>query len=70
MEQLIKRLKELGYELVYDEFSEAWKVVDFIDSMNDFLASAFSRAVFEHGFVFSVGVALDDSGFCVKFYEL
>lgn len=69
MEQLIKRLKELGYELVYDESSGSWEVVDFIDSMNHFLASAFSRAVFDHGFVFSVSVMLNGDRFRVKFYK-
>lgn len=70
MEQLIKRLKELGYELVYDESSDSWRVIDFLTSMNDFLPSAFSKTVFEHGFVFSFGITISKDGLCVKFYEL
>ena len=70
MEQLIKDLKELGYELVYDELTESWAVVDFLDGMNDFLPSAFSKVVFKHGFIFSVGSSLGDDGLVIKFYKL
>jgi hypothetical protein len=70
MEQLIKDLKELGYELVYDEFSGAWKVVDFLGSINDFLPSAFSAIVFKNGFIFSCGIALDDRSLVVEFSKL
>lgn len=70
MEQLIKDLKELGYELVYDELSESWKVVDYIASINDYLPSAFSEIAFRHGFIFSVGTTLDYQGLVVKFSKL
>ena len=70
MEQLIKNLKELGYELVYDELTESWKVVDYIASINDFLPSAFSGIVFRHGFVFSVGIAFPGDCLVVKFNKL
>lgn len=67
MEQLIKDLKELGYELVYDELTESWKVVDYIASINDFLPSAFSEIVFRHGYIFSVGIAFPGDCLVVKF---
>ena len=70
MEQLIKDLKELGYELVYDEFSESWKVADFTASINDFLPSTFAEIVFRHGYIFSVGIALEGGGLCVSFKKL
>lgn len=70
MEQLIKNLKELGYELVYDELTESWAVVDFLDGMNDFLSSAFSKVVFKHGYIFSVGITLEGDGLVIKFYKL
>ena len=70
MEQLIKDLKELGYELVYDELTESWAVVDFLDGINDFLPSAFSKIVFRHGFIFSVGTTMEGDGLVVKFYKL
>lgn len=70
MEQLIKDLKQLGYELVYDELSESWKVVDYLDSINDFLPSAFSKIVFKHGCIFSVGIAFSGDSLCVKFSKL
>lgn len=70
MEQLIKDLKNLGYELVYDEYSEAWKVVDSLASISDYLPSAFSAIVFKHGYLFSVGVTLEDRGLVVEFSKL
>lgn len=69
MEQLIKDLKQLGYELVYDELTESWKVVDFIACIDDFLPSAFSEIVFKHGFIFSVGIAFPGDCLVVKFSE-
>jgi len=70
MEQLVKNLKELGYELVYDESMEGWRVVDYIAGVNDFLPSAFSRLVFEHGFYFSCGIMLGGHDLCVNFKKL
>ena len=70
MEQLLKDLKKLGYELVYDELSESWKVVDYTDLINDFLPSAFSEIVFRHGYIFSVGIAFSGDFLVVKFYKL
>lgn len=70
MEQLLKDLKELGYELVYDELTESWKVVDYIASINDFLPSTFSAIVFKHGFIFSCGIAFPGDSLCVKFYKM
>lgn len=70
MEQLIKDLKNLGYELVYYEPLEAWRVFDFLASDCEFLASVFSEVVFKNGFSFSCGITLDGEGLCVRFYEL
>ena len=70
MEQLIKDLKELGYELVYDELTESWAVVDFLDGINDFLPSAFSKVVFKHGYIFSVGIAFPGDCLVVEFKKL
>lgn len=70
MEQLLKDLRNLGFELVYYEPFEAWHVIDFLAYVNDFLPSAFSEVVFKNGFSFSCGVTLDGKGLCVKFYEL
>ena len=69
MEQLIKELEELGYELVYDELTESWKVADFTGLINDFLPSAFSEIVFKHGYIFSVGIAFTGIFLVVKFYK-
>jgi len=70
MENLIKNLKELGYELVYDESMEGWRVVDYIAGINDYLPSSFSEVVFKHGFIFSCGVTLGGQGLCVCFHKL
>lgn len=67
MEQLIKDLKELGYELVYYEPLDAWRVVDSLGGFNGFLPSAFSKIVFKHGYIFSVCVTFEGNGLCVKF---
>ena len=70
MEQLIKDLKELGYELVYDDQSVSWRVVDYIAGVNDYLPSAFSSVVFRHGYIFSCGITLEGDGLCVSFTEM
>ena len=70
MEQLIKDLKELGYELVYDESAGSWMVVDYFASVNDFLPSAFSEIVFRHGYIFSVAIDFPGACLVVKFYKL
>ena len=70
MEHLLKDLKQLGYELVYDELTESWKVADYIASINDFLPSTFSQIVFRHGYIFSVGIAFTGNFLVVKFYKL
>lgn len=70
MEHLLKELKELGYELVYYEPLEAWRIVDCFGGINDFLPSAFVEFVFRHGFVFSVGTTLEGEGLCVQFKKL
>lgn len=70
MEQLIKDLKELGYELVYYEPLESWRVVDYVASINDYLPAAFVEFVFRHGFIFSVGTTLEGDGLCVQFRRL
>lgn len=70
MEQLIKNLKELGYELVYDEQSKSWRIVDYVAEINDYLPSAFSEIVFRHGFIFSCGITLEGNGLCVRFSKL
>ena len=69
MEELIKDLKELGYELVYYEPLNAWKVVDTIAEVDDYLTSQFCRIVVEHGFVFSCGITLEGRNLCVQFYR-
>ena len=70
MENLLLDLKELGYELVYDRPSKAWRVVDTLAGVDDFLPPAFSLLVFRHGYIFSVGVTLDGIGLCVSFKKL
>lgn len=70
MEQLLKDLKGLGYELQYYGPLEAWKVDDFIAGINDFLPAAFVEFVFRHGFIFSVGTTLEGEGLCVNFYKM
>ena len=66
MEQLLKDLKKLGYELVYYEPLEAWRVVDYFAGINDYLPAAFAELVFRHGFIFSVGSTLEGDGLYVK----
>ena len=70
MENLIKNLKQLGYELVYDESMEGWRVVDSLAGINDYLPASFSEIVFKHGFIFSCGVTLNGQGLCVCFHKL
>lgn len=70
MEQLIKDLKDLGYELVYNESAEEWRVVDFLDYVNNFLPTYFSEIVFKNGYAFSIGTTSDNDGMVVKFRKL
>lgn len=70
MEQLIKDLKELGYEIEWYAPLVAWRVTDTATGINDFLPSAFVEFVFRHGFVFSVGDTLEGDGLCVQFRKL
>ena len=70
MENLIKDLKELGYNLVFDESKEGWRFVDDITGLNDYLPASFSEIVFKHGFIFSCGVTRDGRGLCVCFHKL
>lgn len=70
MEHLVNRLKELGYELVYYAPEDGWRVIDFLTSINDFLPSAFVRAVFDCGFVFSCGITNEGSGLYIKFKRI
>jgi hypothetical protein len=67
MEQLKKDLKELGYELVYYEPMDAWRVIDVSDGFNNYLPTAFSKIVFRHGFVFSCSITSESNGFYVRF---
>ena len=70
MEQLLKDLKGLGYDFVYYEPLEAWRVVDCFGGINDFLPSAVVEFVFRHGFIFSVGTTLEGDGLVVQFSKL